>query len=196
MPNTSATGGYLLPDPTTNPIDDGALDAFLQAIVVGVTGLAGSLVRPRWQPEPPNLPDYGTDWAAIGVTDYEPDDFAVEIWNPNTLSTDLQRQEKLSILVRFYGPNARSYSGLFRDGLQLDQNREQLYINGFALVNTGRPLRVPELIKDRWLDRVDIPWTCRRAIDRNYQVLSLVSAGITLEALDKTLLTETINVTQ
>jgi len=53
---------------TTSPLMDAALDAVFQALVVGITGLPGTLVRPRWQPVPPTQPSVTTNWAAIGVT--------------------------------------------------------------------------------------------------------------------------------
>ncbi len=74
MSNDSASGGYLLPQdgtPTLEP--DDPFDTLIQSIVVGVTGMPGDLVRPRWQPVPLAEPEPGTDWCAIGVTGEDPD---------------------------------------------------------------------------------------------------------------------------
>lgn len=176
----SSTGGYIAPDPATAPLEDAAFDNFLQQVVVGITGLPGPMVRPRWQPEPPNLPDFGTNWCAIGETDVRPDTYAVVLHdgaaNAGNGTDWLQRQEELDILASFYGPNCRSFCGLLRDGLQIPQNREALTGAGMNLVTTGAPRRVPVLIKDRWTDRIDLPFTVRRAVLRSYPVLNLLSA--------------------
>src|SRR6185437_11129663 len=68
---TSASGGYLAPS-SALPLEDGAFDAVLQGFVVGVTALAGNLVRPRWQPIPPPTPDPTVNWCAIGVVVEDP----------------------------------------------------------------------------------------------------------------------------
>lgn len=202
MPNTSATGGYLLPLNSPAPLQDDALDAFLQGIVVGVTGLVGSKVKPRWQPEPPNLEAYGQDWCAIGVVDVDPDTNVVikhdPTGNAGTGSDLLQRQEQLDVLASFYGPNANQNCGVFRDGIQIPQNREQLLLNGFGLVETTRPIQAPVLIKMRWMRRIDTHLIVRRQVNRVYQVLNLLSANGLLSAqgmLDTEVIREPFSVT-
>ena len=73
--NTSATGDVLSPVLDTPPEYDDDLDALFQPIVAQITGLDGSLVRPRWQPTVGKVPtpNPGTDWCAIGVTTITPD---------------------------------------------------------------------------------------------------------------------------
>lgn len=71
----SSTGGYLTPAPAPAPLQDRTLYEALQAAVVGITGLDGTLVRPRWQAEPSLVPEAATCWIAIGVTDREADVF-------------------------------------------------------------------------------------------------------------------------
>jgi hypothetical protein len=58
-----------------NVQNDDALVGVLHDMVVGVTGLPASLVRPRWQPQPPTQPSVSTAWCAIGITRYEPYDY-------------------------------------------------------------------------------------------------------------------------
>lgn len=181
MANDSSTGGFLSPVAGTAPLEGQALNRFLQQFVVGITGLPGNMVRPRWQPEPPDIPAFGTDWASIGVTGREADTFASEIHNPAGNGSDtVYRQELLEVLVTFYGPNADQYASYLREGVSVAQNREVLQQNAFGLVSVGDLVTVPELIKNRWIYRVDLPITFRRAIEYIYPVLNLESAEFDL----------------
>lgn len=191
MSNTSATGGYLVPATSPAPLEGQSLDQFLQQVVVGITGLAGTLVRPRWQENAPNTPARSVDWAAVGITERTPDTFAATTQSANASggAATLYRHEKLTFLVSFYGPNAGSYAGILSDGLQIPQNLEVLTTNRMGLVETGRPRQVPEIIKNQWVRRYDLQVTINRQIVREYPVLTLVSADGT--AVTDTGLTET-----
>lgn len=182
--NTSATGGYLIAADDPAPLEDEALDDFLQAVVVGISGLAGTVVFPRWQTDVPNLPDAGTDWAAVGVTEQDPDTYAVTSHDPEGADDDgvdqLIRHETIVVKTSFYGPNAGKYMSLFRDGLQVEQNRAALTAAGFGLKQTSKPIRAPELVKGKWLNRIDLDLIVRRMILREYPVLSLLSANGTI----------------
>lgn len=182
MPNTSATGGALLPSATPAPLLDEALVNFLQEWVVALTGLASTKVFPRWQPEPPNLPGQSENWAALGIQSREADFNAVEL-HVNDINggyDQIRRHEELDCLISFYGPQADKYSHLFREGMQVAQNREVLSVNNMGLIGSGSLRTVPEMVKERWLYRVDLPFQLRRQIVRNYTVLNLQSALITL----------------
>jgi hypothetical protein len=182
MTNTSATGGYLPATPSPAPLEGQALINFFQEWIVGLTGLPGKMVRPRWQPEPPNIPTEGTDWLAFGITNRTADTFAVELHPP--LGPDynqIRRHEVLDILVSIYGPNADNYAHLLREGMALAQNREPLSLNSMGLVGSGSVQTVPELVKDKWFYRVDMPFSIRRQILREFRVLSLASAHGTVD---------------
>lgn len=176
--NTSASGGYLRPI-NSEPAEDADLDDILQGVCKGITGIDGTLVRPRWQAEPPNLPSQDTNWAAIGVTKKPFDTYVAEIQDGpegGDGETILIRHESMEALVSFYGPNCQANASIFRDGLFIAQNREQLQANGIELVEVGDLARVPELIKNLWYDRCDLPFEVRRAVTRTYAVLNLLSA--------------------
>lgn len=177
MPNDSSTGGYLTPAASPAPIEGQALNRFLQQVFVGITGLSGTLVRPRWQAEPPAIPAFGTDWMAFGIMRRKPDAFASTIEDPTgNGSNSVYRQEILEILCTFYGPDADSYASILREGLFVAQNREVLILNNFGLVEVGEAVPVPELVKERWTYRTDMYVRLRRSIEYTYPVLNILSA--------------------
>jgi hypothetical protein len=189
MTNTSATGGPLAPNPTPapQPLEGQALLTFLQGWMVGILGISGTLVRPRWQPEPPNIPTEGTAWVALGITARPSDTYPFIGRVAGVIDADqLQRHEQLNILCSFYdlgsGGQADSLAAILRDGVAVPQNRELLAANGMGLTEIGEPLTVPSLLKQRWLYRVDLPLVVGRQIVRQYPVLSLQSAVGTLVA--------------
>lgn len=189
MVNDSATGGPIRPDPAgPQPLEGQALNQFLQGWIVGIIGLDPTLVRPRWQPEPANIPDAFNCWVAIGVT-RRPNDTYVSIKHlPDAdggLGADLmERHETLDLLSSFYdtGVNGQAdmYCSLLADGLQIAQNRELLDINGFGLIEASEPLVVPVLFKERWLYRVDLAIQMRREVLRQYPVRNVLSVHGTI----------------
>lgn len=158
---------------------DALLDAF-QPTLSGITGLPGDLVRPRWQPEPPNQPDFGTDWVAFGVTVMPADAFAF-IRQVDISTVELECTEELQALASFYGPNAPGLAGELRDGLQIDQNRWALLALGIKLVEVQQQRQVPALMKQIWTKRVDVPMRWRRWVVRRYAVNSVESAALGLD---------------
>jgi hypothetical protein len=138
------------------------------------------MVRPRWQSEPPDIPQAGNCWAAIGVRARPSDEYPQNGWVPQNDDFELWRQETLDTLVSFYDTGvtglADQYAALFRDGAAIAQNREVLTLAGFGLVRCGSPLTVPSLLKQRWLYRVDLEVVLRRQITRVYPVGTFVGA--------------------
>jgi len=187
MPNDSSTGGYLLPNPAPapQPLEGKALMQFVQAVVVGISGLPGPMVRPRWQPEPPNIPADGTCWCAIGINNRASDTFPYVAHEAAGNGDDhMQRQEQLDLLASFYDLGISGEADLFaaqlRDGFAIAQNREALQLAGWQFAFGGDLLTVPSLLKQRWLYRVDYAFSIRRQIDRTYPVLNLESAQGTI----------------
>lgn len=179
MPSNVA--GYLLPDAAPAPLQDDALEDFLGDVVAGITGLdRDKLIFPRWQEDPPVLPDRSVTWCAIGVSDQGADSYAYVETASDGTSENQVRHETLIILASFYGPQSGAISAMFRDGLQVDQNREELDRAGFGIIDASGPTKAPEKIKEKWLQRSDITWRTRREIRRFYPVLSLLSAHGTI----------------
>lgn len=194
--NDSTTGGFLAPTGAP-PLEGKALTEFLQGLVVGITGLDGTMVRPRWQAEPPNVPDAGEAWAALGISVKHPDTNAYVNFKPKTETYVFQRNATIEVLVSFYdlGTNglADQYAGLWRDGLQVPQNLETLLDADLGFVETQDAVVVPTLLKTRWQYRVDVLTVFRQLVERTYPVVSIVEADGTLEANDgQNILTRTI----
>lgn len=179
MTNNSSTGGYL--QPTSSPIaEDDALDNIIQSVVVGITALPGSMVRPRWQPNPPKEPEINADWCAIGIISEIPEsNQAIIRHHPDGNGYDEQQQHvMLDIMASFYGPNARGNASLLRDGLMIPQNREAMFHQGIALVGQpGTLTMAPDLVNTTWRKRVDIIFRFRRVITRTWPIENLLEAS-------------------
>jgi hypothetical protein len=185
----SRTAGYLGPkgSPDPVPLESDPWEDFCQQLVAGVTGLPGNRVFPRWQIEEPNHPAIGIDWAAVGSTaveaDWQPAVIHVDVDTNNPDGVDyLQRMETNTLLVSFYGPNASAFAGMIRDGLFVEQNSAELRRSAVGLVEVQGFVRTPELFRQRWIQRVDVPIVLRREIRRNYPVLNLLRAQGTITA--------------
>ena len=181
MPNTSATGGYLAPLAASPPLEDADIDAVFQRAIVGVTGLDGSLVRPRWQLTPPKQPDPSVNWCAIGIIDFKVDDGPAITHNPaDDGSDEYVRHEDIILACTFYGPLAQRYAAMTRDGMALPQNIEALKQDGVVYIDSMEIRSVPELVNQQWIKRYDLPLKFRRQIKRTYAVLNILSADPTL----------------
>jgi hypothetical protein len=171
----SSERGFLQPVAPVLPLDDDALEDFLQQWMAGVAGVDGTMVRHRWQPEPPNIPDFGTDWVAIGITRVVTETFPW-IGGNDPLYDQMQRHQTIDVMASFYGPHSASIAGRLRDGLFVSQNREILLLNEMGLVEVGEQRRAPDLIKNQWVDREDLTVTVRRRIVRQYPVRNIIEA--------------------
>ncbi len=175
MPNTSATGGYIAG--TGAFVEDAALDAIFQACVVGITGLPGAMVRPRWQAVVPKQPEPSVDWCAIGITSSGTTDYPVELHVSAGDGYDaFQTLEELDVLASFYGTHGAGNAGLLRDGLYVDQNRTVLQASGIDLIEVGKRVTAPDLVNQQWIRRFDLPIRFRRKVDRSFPVLNILSA--------------------
>jgi hypothetical protein len=179
--------GYVAPSSTTKELNDIGLDRFLQQLVAGIAGMPGFFVFPRWQPEPPNQPRFGTDWAAVGKVNSARDTFAYvqHSTNPNNFydSSDMvDRSEVVEIMASFYGPNADSNGQLFSMGLALPQNRWTMQLNGYGLVSAGDAVVVPALIKQRWVHGIDVHFRLRRRQDYIYPSPNVIACDVTIAA--------------
>lgn len=187
--NDSSTGGFIVPTPGgPPPLDDAALDRVLQVTVVGTTGLAGSMVRPRWQPSPPQMPEASVDWCAIGVTMIEPEGISpAVVHHPSSQENpdgydELRQYDRLTVMASFYGPHAMGNARLFRDGIRAEgQNREAWLFAGLGLMEAGRgPRQANELLNNVWYRRMDVDFRVRQITRRFYPVRNIVRAAGTI----------------
>jgi len=179
MTNSSATAGYLAP--TSSPLTEQQLEDALTAMVAGITGLAGKMVRPRWQPTPPKQPAHTVNWCAIGIPDEDFGRFPAVLHNGAGDGSDtVVTWETLNVLASFYGPNSRDLACRLRDGLSVEQNRATLRQAGLAVGDIGRMIRLPELVNNIWVRRVDLPLELRNEARRTFDVLNLLDAPVTI----------------
>ena len=180
MSTDSTTSGFIAPNTSPAPIEDQDLDRFLQQYVSAITGVSGDLVRPRWQPDPPNQPGIDVTWIALGVSGRNPETFAAELHADDEQSSVTYRLEDLDVLVSFFGPGMGAAYARFRDGLSLAQNREALTLSGFGLIELTPPITAPALLNERWQKRIDTTLRLRRGVAHRYAVLSIGSPNLTI----------------
>lgn len=183
MANDSSTAGYLAP--ASEPDYDDDLDDVLQEAVVGITGLPGPLVRPRWQSNPPQQPEFDVDWCAFGVTRVSGDIFSYQGFDPTANdaqgAVSLEEDELLYCLASFYGPNATKNCKRLRAGLAIGQNRATLASNNVAIVEVGESVNLPALLQEKWVKRVDMAVTFRRRVHRSFPILTIESGDVGLD---------------
>jgi hypothetical protein len=184
----SRFAGYLGPNDPPAPEhglpEDDSWEDFLHDVFAGVTGLDPTLVRPRWQEEPPLRPDISVDWMAFGTTATRTDFVPVfyHIDDGADGYDAMQEQEELDILLSFYGPNCEKYQSYCRRGLFVDQNQAVFRANAVGMVSTTGFTRAAELVKERWWPRTDMTVTVRREVRYNYTVMNLLRAQVDIGA--------------
>lgn len=171
---------YIRPSSTETLPGELTLNQFLHSILVGLTALHGTLVRPKWQVAPPkNPPGIETDWLAFGVDISRPDANSY-VWNDPADSSgetsESQRHELLDIGCSLYGPLALQYYGIIRDGFQIPQNTQALTEAKMAFVEILPARSLPDLVHDRFYNRVETSIILRREVNRTYSVPSIISS--------------------
>lgn len=155
--NTSATGGALVVAPGLSLVD---IEDVLGDVVAALTGLARSLVRPRWQEEPPAQPPRGETWCAFGVTGRETTGHQLIC---GSAGARLRQEERITCLASFYGPRSAEKATSLKACLRVPQNQELLRPFNLVFVSVGAETRVPEAVAGGWVGRVDLPLVFRAA---------------------------------
>lgn len=174
--NTSTQAGYLTPI-APGPDYDEELERALNRWVLGITGLPAGNVRPRWTPTQPPLMPADVDWCAVGISGFG-GDANPAFANQTDESTELWRHEVTECLASFYGPHSQRLVTIFRDGLALTQNNDELKAIGLSLGSIGDVIPFPELINNQWVRRYDITVRLRRKVVREYGIKSIAEAPV------------------
>jgi hypothetical protein len=197
---------YMLPLKSNQFPRGFSLTQFIQTVFVGISGLPGPLVFPKWQPEPPEQPDITVNWMSIGFGDANPDansyigvqeveasgqtietqsGLGLETEDRETLETEndstitqviSQRHETLEIQCSIYGPEAFETYNLLLTGFQIPPNLYALRTANMGFVEVTRGRRVPDLVNQRWVNRIETSVFLRRQIQQVYPILTLISA--------------------
>ena len=140
-------------------LDSKTVEDLMHETIVAVTGLQNSLVRPRWQADPPEVPEPEVSWCAFGVTSEDAANFPyIEHGDGQSLITDTS---EINILVSFYGVNHRDYAKKLRMGLHVQNNLHLLRKAGIAFVKAGNISNVPAQVALGWRARADLNITLR-----------------------------------
>ncbi len=176
------TVGYVLPASTQALPRRLNLGQFIQTVLVGVSGISGQFVRPKWQVEPPKQPDLGVNWLAFGINQMTPDANSF-IGVDSSNATITQRHEDLEIGCSIYGPEALDIADLIRDGFQIPQNLEALRSASMGFTNVGPARHLPDFVNERFINRIEMSIYFRREIHRTYPILTLLSAHGTVHSV-------------
>lgn len=126
-------------------------------LVHALCGIERINIRPRWQEEPPRIPDANASWCAFGIISAGAP--GASVWHEGGCSR-LESHWQTELLFSFYGPCAREKAKALRDGLWVEQNRGILrFEHNIALLRMGELRIVPELYGERWLMRCDLAIT-------------------------------------
>ncbi|MCL1939538.1 MAG: hypothetical protein FWG04_02620 [Desulfovibrionaceae bacterium] len=174
--NTSATGGFLRVSKAPGHTD---IEDVLQAVIVGITGICGKLVRPRWQQSPPDEPSPQENWCAFGITRFDPHNFPA-IQHHAEGYDEITDYATLTVLASFYGPLHMDFARAFRVGLHIMQNRKMLRDHDMAFIRAGSIVPVPALVSMQWRARADLTLTFQRMTRQRYAALNLQQVSGTL----------------
>jgi hypothetical protein len=177
MSNNSSTGGYLVPAGTAPLPGSLTLEQFIQTVLVGISGLTSTLVRPKFQSAPPKNPDVTVDWISFAINIAKADTYAFVSAPQDDGTTYLNRQEKLEVQCSFSGPNGLSNYSIVRDGFQIPQNLEALLSANMSFQEMTEAIRGPDLINERWVTRFESTIILVRQVVRTYPILSFTSAS-------------------
>jgi hypothetical protein len=143
--------------------------------IVGLSGLDNTLVRPMYQPNPPTIPDFGTDWIGINIKTTDMNGSSYQVLNKDDILT-LRRDVTFEISLAIYGTNSFRVSTQIRSGMELTQNTEIFRPYNIAFGTHGKLVRSPELHNQRWLERYNLDFTLNYVAVNNTSILSIISA--------------------
>src|SRR5690606_4618571 len=112
----------------------------------GISGLNGTLVRAKFQKNPPPQPsDIDTNWIGFSLNTITQDGNAYVGMDEDDVM-NLQRQELIEVQCSIYGALASETAGKLSDGFQIQQNLEALRLAKMGYVGIGPQILGPDLI--------------------------------------------------
>lgn len=172
-----ATEGYKQPSP--DPIE--ALMP-VRSAVSEITGIESSLVRRRYQPNPPTQPGAGANWCSLSI------DGVRTIGTPEIKETlsksdtaEARILQELSFIASFYGPEAMALAETFRAGITMPFNACEMRQCGLGIMYVDPDtIRAPDFVNGRWVDRWDVRFKVGRMAYRSFSVRTLEAAGFVI----------------
>lgn len=178
MATDSTQAGYLLP--TDSPIHDDTLEDYFQTFIVGLTGLPGNMVRPRWPTDTANRPSAETNWIAFGLNVLEPQWNSYQKFHPEIGPAGaylVEGNEVIEVNTSFYGPDHTLNRRNYQEGLQIEQNLWDLQQQQkMRFIHCLPPVNVPALLKSQWAMRSDVKVVFHRWVTRTYPIKTYNSA--------------------
>lgn len=143
--------------------------------IVGLTGLDNTLVRPMYQPNPPTIPAFGTDWIGVDIKTIDMNGSSYQTLNKDDILT-LRRDVTFDVSLAVYGTNALKIATLIRSGMELTYNTEIFRQYNIAFGSHGKVIRAPELHNQRWLERYNLGFTLNYVAVNNTSIMSITEA--------------------
>jgi hypothetical protein len=199
----NAPSYYVLPNNTSSfyqiPMTGQQLHRFWHDVIMNILDFDATLVRPRWQIEPPNQPPLTTDWISFGIIKNTYDTYSYKEYNADGYCVN--KYHNFVILISFYGPDCAKNELLLRQGLDIPQNREVISLFNQAFIELEDAINTSELVNGRWVQRLDVKMHIRRNMTIFYPVNDIESANIetiveTNVPTDTSAITDNIIVTQ
>lgn len=104
------------------------------------------------------------------------------LWDVAPGYDEMQRHVTLTVVGSFYGPEAEDCAGRVRDAMYIPQNWEPMAYLGIKLREIEDLNRQPEIMNQRFINRVDLRFSLRREIVRIYPIFDLAAARVNLRA--------------
>ncbi len=173
----SATGGYI--SPSGMVAYDQTLETVFHAFITGLTSLSGTLVRARWQREPPPMPAVGINWCAFAIQSIKTDAGPYFIQHDDSLT--VVRHETFELSLTFYGDQGQSIANIFKDSLAIPQNIDQLKNYKIKYASCSEITTAADLLNNQYVHRYDLVATFRRSTERSFAVKTFKSFQIILK---------------
>lgn len=178
MSNDSTQPGYLTPLSAPQANDE-TLERVLSRWVKALSGLPDSMVRPRWTPVQAAIPAQNVDWCGFGIIGFTSDASPAFVLQTDD-DTEMWRHEVVECIASFYGPSGQQIAALFRDGMQLPQNNDELNRFELSFFDVSQVTPFPELINNQWVRRYDVTVRLRRKVIRKYGIKSILDGNVSI----------------